>query len=112
MRYAVPVSNGRLAVHFGRCQHFAFIDVDEATKTIVHKELVASPAHEPGLLPAWLAEQGASAVIASGMGSRAQALFGENRIQVILGALEGDPEQIVLDYIQGTLATGDNLCDH
>ena len=112
MRYAVPVSNGKLATHFGHCEHFAFIDVDEATKKIVRKEFVASPGHEPGLLPVWLAEEGASAIIASGMGSRAQALFKENRIQVILGALGDDPEQIVLDYIQGALETGENLCDH
>jgi len=112
MRYAIPVSNGRLAAHFGHCEHFALIDVDEATNTIVRKELVDSPGHQPGLLPVWLAEEGASAVIASGMGSRAQALFRENHIQVIIGALGDDPGQIVLDYIQDALATGDNICDH
>ena len=112
MRYAVPVSNGKLAAHFGHCEHFAFIDIDEATNSIVSKELVASPGHQPGLLPVWLAEEGVSAVIAGGMGSRAQALFRENRIHVIVGALGHDPEQIVLDYIRGTLATGDNVCDH
>jgi ATP-binding protein involved in chromosome partitioning len=112
MRYAVPVSNGKLAAHFGHCEHFAFIDVDESTKAIVSKELVASPGHQPGLLPEWLAEEGVSTVIAGGMGSRAQALFRENRIQVVVGAMGHNPEQIVLDHIQGTLATGDNVCDH
>ena len=112
MRFAIPVSNGRLAAHFGHCEHFAIIDVDEATKTIVRKELVAAPVHQPGLLPVWLAEEGASAVIAGGMGSRAQALFRENNIDVIIGALADDPEQVVLDYVRGALATGDNICDH
>jgi len=112
MRYAVPVSNGKLAAHFGHCEHFALIDVDEATKAIVSKELVASPGHQPGVLPEWLAEEGVSTVIAGGMGSRAQALFRENRIQVVIGATGHNPEQIVLDHIQGTLATGDNICDH
>ena len=112
MRYAIPVSNGRLAAHFGHCEHFALIDVDEARTVIVRKELVASPGHQPGLLPVWLAEEGVAAVIAGGMGSRAQALFRENRIEVIVGALEDDPEQVVLDYLGGMLATGDNICDH
>jgi len=112
MRFAVPVTNGRLAAHFGHCEHFAFIDVDETTKTVVSKELVDSPGHQPGLLPVWLAEEGVAAVIAGGMGSRAQALFRENRIHVVVGTLGDDPEQIVLDYIQGTLATGNNVCDH
>jgi len=26
--------------------------------------------------------------------------------------LSDDPEQAVLDYIKGELATGDNICDH
>jgi hypothetical protein len=68
--------------------------------------------HQPGFLPAWLAEEGVSAVIASGMGSRARALFNENRIEVVVGVLGDDPEKAVLDYIKGELATGDNICDH
>ena len=112
MRYAVPVSDGRLASHFGHCEHFALIDVDVATKTIVSKEIVASPGHQPGFLPGWLAEEGVAAVIAGGMGSRAQSLFQENRIQVIVGAREGEPEQLVMEHLQGMLVTGDNICDH
>ena len=112
MRFAIPVSGGMLSPHFGHCEQFALIDVDEAKKTIVEKQFVASPGHEPGLLPVWLAEQGVSAIIAGGMGSRAQALFQENRIAVILGAMENDPEKAVLSYLSGSLATGDNICDH
>ena len=112
MRYAVPVSNGSLAAHFGHCEHFALLDVDEGAKEITGSELVASPGHQPGLLPAWLAEQGVAVVIAGGMGSRAQMLFQENRIQVVVGALGDNPEQIVLAHLKGELATGENVCDH
>jgi len=112
MRYAIPVSDGVVATHFGHCEHFALIDVDEARKAVVGREIIPSPGHEPGLLPVWLAEKGVSVIIASGMGSRAQNLFKQNRIRVIIGTLEGDPERAVLDYISGTLATGDNICDH
>lgn len=112
MRYAVPVSDSKVATHFGHCSHFALIDVDETRNVIMRKEIVASPGHQPGLLPAWLAEEGASVVIASGMGSRAQGLFRQNRIQVVTGTLEDDPEKVVLDYIRGILAAGDNPCDH
>ena len=112
MKYAVPVSSGKLATHFGHCQQFALIDVDETTKTIVNQEFIASPGHEPGLLPVWLAEQGVSVIIASGMGSRAQGLFRQNRIEVIINVVEANPEKIVLDYIGGTLKIGDDVCDH
>ena len=112
MRYAVPVSSGGLSTHFGHCEHFALIDVDEERKEILRKELVPSPGHQPGLLPEWLAEQGVSVVIAGGMGSRAQSLFNQNHIEVVIGALESDPEKAVVSHLSGALATGGNICDH
>ncbi|MCK4863372.1 MAG: hypothetical protein KAS25_03700, partial [Dehalococcoidales bacterium] len=56
--------------------------------------------------------QGVSVVIAGGMGSRAQGLFQQNGIGVIIGAIESDPEKAVLSYLNGALATEDNICDH
>jgi ATP-binding protein involved in chromosome partitioning len=112
MRYAIPVSGGVLSPHFGHCEQFALIDVDEDKKEIIKKELVPSPAHEPGLLPKWLAEQGVNLVIAGGMGPRAQDLFQQNNIGVIIGTMESDPEKAVQNHLKGQLATGDNICDH
>jgi ATP-binding protein involved in chromosome partitioning len=112
MRYAIPVSGGMVSLHFGHCEHFALIDVDEDRKEIIRKELVPSPGHQPGLLPEWLAEQGVAFVIAGGMGSRAQSLFQQSHIGVIIGILENDPEKAVLSYLNSQLATGDNICDH
>ena len=112
MRYAVPISGGKIATHFGHCEQFALIDVDEARNVIVGKGIVDSPGHQPGLLPVWLAEEGASVIIASGMGSRAQELFRQNRIKVVINVLGSDPEKVVLDYIRGTLEVGGDVCDH
>jgi ATP-binding protein involved in chromosome partitioning len=112
VRYAIPVSDGLVSMHFGHCEQFALIDIEEGSGKILNKELVPSPGHQPGVLPQWLAEQGVSVVIASGMGSRAQSLFEQSRIKVVIGALEGDPEKAVLSYLDGKLDTGDNICDH
>jgi ATP-binding protein involved in chromosome partitioning len=112
MKYAVPVSGGVMCSHFGHCEHFALIDVDEIKKEIIRKELIPAPEHQPGLLPPWLAERGVTHIIAGGMGMRAQKLFWENGIQVVVGALENDPEKAVLSYLEGSLATGGNICDH
>jgi predicted Fe-Mo cluster-binding NifX family protein len=112
MRYAVPVSGGVMCPHFGHCEHFALIDVDETKREITKKELIPSPEHQPGLLPRWLAERGATHIIAGGMGRRAQSLFQESGIQVVVGALENDPEKAVLSHLSGSLATGGNICDH
>ena len=112
MKYAVPVSGGLVSPHFGRCEQFALFDIDEEGKEVIKKEFIASPGHEPGLLPGWLAEQGVSVVIASGMGSRAQSLFSQSRIKVVVNVLESDPERAVRDYLAEKLELGDEACDH
>jgi ATP-binding protein involved in chromosome partitioning len=112
MKYAVPVSGGVMCSHFGHCEYFALIDADEVKKEIIKKELIPAPEHQPGLLPPWLAQQGVKCVIAGGMGMNAQNLFSNHSIKVIVGALEGDPEKAVLNYLNGKLTTGGNVCDH
>jgi ATP-binding protein involved in chromosome partitioning len=112
MRIAVPLAQGRLAMHFGHCEQFVLIDVDEEHKGIGHKEIVTAPDHQPGLLPRWLAEKGVQVVIAGGMGRRALGLFGEHGIEVAVGAPADSPENLVSQYLAGTLKTGENVCDH
>ena len=112
MKIAIPVTNGRLSMHFGHCHQFALVDVDEAGKQAVNTTFLAPPAHQPGVLPQWLHEQGAEVIIAGGMGRRAQQLFAQNGIQVVVGAPDDTPENIVAAYLNGKLALGDNICDH
>jgi predicted Fe-Mo cluster-binding NifX family protein len=112
MRIAIPLADGRLSLHFGHCECFALVDVDPVAKTIVGREDLASPPHQPGLLPPWLAQRGANVIIAGGMGQRAQGLFAQQGIQVVVGAPPETPEQLVGDYLAGTLVSGENLCDH
>ncbi|HBG49416.1 MAG TPA: ATPase [Cyanobacteria bacterium UBA9971] len=112
MKFAIPTNNGKLCLHFGHCEVFTFIEADETSKTIIDKEEITPPPHEPGILPPWVAKNGANVIIAGGMGMRAQQLFTEQGIKVIVGASEIDPEKLVLEYLNGTLVTGANTCDH
>jgi len=112
MKIAIPVVNGKLSMHFGHCQVFVLIEVDEAKKEILNEEQLVPPAHEPGLLPRWLAEQKVSIIIAGGMGQMAQGLFTQNGIKVVVGAGSKSPKELVLDYLNNALETGSNLCDH
>lgn len=112
VKYAVPMSGGSVSAHFGHCEQFTLIDVDEVNKKILNKKTVNSPGHEPGLLPKWLAQQGVDLIIAGGMGTRAQDLFQQNKIGVIVGVVESDPEKAVSSYLRGTLNAGNNMCDH
>ncbi len=112
MRIAIPMAEGKLSMHFGHCEQFALLDVDTQTKTIVGRKDVDPPAHEPGILPPWLAGQGVHLVITGGMGQRAQQMFMAQGIKVLVGASSEAPERIVAEYLAGTLQVGGNVCDH
>ncbi|NMC20660.1 MAG: ATPase [Thermogutta sp.] len=112
MKIAIPLANGRLAMHFGHCAEFALVDVDEAARRHRGTTILAAPPHEPGLLPQWLHDQGADVIIAGGIGGRAQQLFAEKGIRVVYGAPSDTPEALVNAFLDGTIVRGENLCDH
>ena len=112
MKIAIPTANEKLCAHFGHCQTFTMIAVDPASKKITGAESLVPPEHAPGVYPKWLADQGANVIIAGGMGGRAQQLFEQNGIKVVVGASGDDPKAIVQSYLDGKLTTGANLCDH
>jgi predicted Fe-Mo cluster-binding NifX family protein len=74
--------------------------------------MITPPPHEPGVLPKWIAELGVKVVIAGGMGQRAQQLFNEHQVKVIAGASMDSPENLAIAYLNNTLQTGTNACDH
>ena len=110
MKFAVPLANGKLTEHFGHCREFALIEVAE--NEILNKQILLPPPHEPGVLPSWLHELGADVIIAGGMGQRAIGLFSEKGIKVVTGAPSLDPDELVKQYLNHTLATSGNVCDH
>ena len=112
MKFAIPVTNGKLSSHFGHCEQFAVIDTDDNNKTIKNTEYHSPPAHEPGAFPKWLSGMSVDIIIGGGMGQRAQQLFTQNNIIVIVGAPDDTPEKLVEQYLNGTLHCGQNVCDH
>ena len=109
-RIAIPLENGILCSHFGHCQQFAIIDAENSS--ISGETLVTPPPHEPGLLPAWLAEKGVTDVIAGGMGQRAINLFNQQNINVFAGAQLKGHKELANDLLNNSLAAGANYCDH
>jgi len=112
MRIAVPLAQGKLSLHFGHCDQFAIFDIDGETSKVTNRKDATPPAHEPGVLPRWLHENNVNVIIAGGMGQRAQQLFVQNNIKVVIGASGQSPEELVSAYLRDTLETGDNICDH
>ncbi len=110
MRIAMPVFNGELATHFGHASEFMMFDTDDTGVT--DSRSATPPVHAPGVLPAWLKENGVDVVLAGGMGNRAQALFQEAGIRVISGIVASDPTTVVNDFLADRIQTGENPCAH
>jgi predicted Fe-Mo cluster-binding NifX family protein len=109
-KVAVPLAEGRLTNHFGHCEQFAIVNVQDGK--IDGKEIITPPPHEPGLLPRWLGDRGVSLILAGGMGQRALQLFSERNIHVVTGAPSLEPEELIRQYLAGELTAGANVCDH
>ncbi len=110
MRIAIPANNGHLCAHFGHAPEFAIIDVINGKIESVN--YLIPPPHEPGILPAWMHELQVDVIICGGMGMRAQQFFNQYGIQVVVGAPEMPVEEVVKQYLAGTLEVGENICNH
>ena len=109
-KIAVPVAGGMLSSHFGHCEEFLFAAVEngKVTKT----ENLVPPPHEPGVIPNWLAQQGATVVLVGGMGERAQDILQSRGVAVVCGVQSDKPLEIVDLYLKRNLKVGDNACNH
>jgi predicted Fe-Mo cluster-binding NifX family protein len=112
MKIALPLKDGLVSGHFGHPECFSLVSVDSASREILGEERITPPPHEPGLLPRWLAEQGANVVLAGGVGHRAVVLLETSGIEVLTGVPEMTAEEAVRLWLDGTLKTADNSCDH
>lgn len=109
-KISIPVENGVLSGHFGHAKEFALVEVKDGE--IVKSELLVPPPHEPGVLPKWLAELGATDILAGGMGQQAIQLFLNNHINVFVGVAQKPFLELVNDLLSNTLESGANYCDH
>ena len=110
MKFAIPTLNNQLTAHFGHCERFAIVYVEN--NKVVKEESINPPVHQPGVYPKFLADHGVQVIIAGGMGQRALELFAQNNIEVRMGVQDGTPKALVEDYLNQNLQTGQNLCDH
>ncbi len=110
MKFAIPMYNGQITAHFGHCEKFAIIETKD--NQVISEEMVTPPFHQPGVYPQFLAEQNVKVIIAGGMGQKAQDLFAQNNIEVFMGVASGTSKELVENYLNNQLKTGQNLCDH
>jgi ATP-binding protein involved in chromosome partitioning len=112
MKIFIPLMNGELTPHFGHCEEFAVITLEDPKGDIQTSERIKGPAHEPGSLPRFLIDQGASLVIAGGMGGRARDMLVAKGIEVVVGGPSKSPEEVVALWQEGEIGGGENQCNH
>jgi predicted Fe-Mo cluster-binding NifX family protein len=106
-RIAIPTEGTTVSEHFGRCPHFTIADIDQGS--MVKKESIRNPEHQPGMLPSFLKGRGVACVIARGMGTRATHLFAQAGIETIVG-VSGSVDEVIQQFIEGSLKGSGEPC--
>ncbi len=109
-KIALPATDNMLSMHFGHCQHFKIYHVDG--DKVIKEETFDAPKHSTGALPNWLANQEITDLIVGGIGHKAIEFLNQYKINVFVGASMKDTKDLVADYLEGTLETNANFCDH
>ncbi|MCF6185836.1 MAG: hypothetical protein L3J56_14665 [Bacteroidales bacterium] len=108
-RVAIPISQNELSEFFGECNHYEIFEID---KKIVNRKLVEIPFNMTILkLPEWLKNQGVTDVIAYKVNKQIISLFASNKVNVFVGVHKKSPQNLIDDYLQGTLESDKNIIE-
>ncbi|MGM0608547.1 MAG: iron-sulfur cluster carrier protein MrpORP [Candidatus Muiribacteriota bacterium] len=111
-KIGIPLENKALSMHFGHCEKFFIAEVDKKSKKVLKTSWLTPPEHKPEVIPKWLNELEVSVIITGGMGPRAVELFKSFKIDTIIGVEVDKPDNIIKDYLKGTLSRSTNACNH
>ncbi len=109
VKIAVPVAGEQFCEHFGAAEGFYIFESDGEDRLMEHR--FPAPAHQPGAFPAWLRSLGVSAVLAGGMGPRAQQMLQSAGIDLVLGISGGTPRRLVQSFLKGELVSQGSSCE-
>ena len=107
MKIAISTDSVNVCAHFGRAPEFTFVTIDD--DQIIEKKVLQNPGHSVGSIPQFINQQGATWMIAGGMGHRAQTFFNQYGIEVIVG-VSGKIDDVIKKILDGTLEGGESLC--
>jgi predicted Fe-Mo cluster-binding NifX family protein len=107
-RVAISADDNRgldsvVSPHFGRCPYYVLVDLEG--REVRQVGAVENPYyghHQPGQVPAFIERQGASVMLAGGMGRRAIGLFQQCGIEPVTGAT-GSVRHALEQYLGGAL---------
>jgi len=109
-KIAIPTSNGVLWQHFGKAPQVTIVSIEDGA--VKESEVYESPAHEHGAMPRFIASHGCTDVICGGLGNGAVNMLQQLGIQVHAGAPALPVEELLKQYLDGTIVYGDGSCHH
>jgi predicted Fe-Mo cluster-binding NifX family protein len=107
MKIAIATDKDYVSQHFGRCERYTIAEIKDGE--VISREEVDAPAHEKGVLPDFISQFGVDTVIVGGMGRRAQDIFRNKGVEIIIG-VSGSIDEVIENLISGELVIGDNTC--
>lgn len=109
MKIAVAVENNQVCGHFGHSPSFSFYEIEDGK--VVSVTNIQSPGKGHGILPEFIAENGATAVLVGGMGAGAVSGCQSKGIEVVMG-VTGNPDDAASLYAKGELKSTGSICSH
>ncbi|MDD2495237.1 MAG: NifB/NifX family molybdenum-iron cluster-binding protein [Tissierellia bacterium] len=111
MKVALPTRNGNIDAHFGHCEYYTVLTVDDVNKEILNCETVESPqgCGCKSNIAQVLAKMGVDLMLAGNMGDGAVNVLHNSGIKVVRGC-SGDVNSVALDYLNGKISDSGDSC--
>jgi predicted Fe-Mo cluster-binding NifX family protein len=107
MKIAISTDGEHVSGHFGRCPSFTIVEIED--NKIKRKEVINNPGHHPGSIPEFLHEKGIDCIVSGGMGRKAEELFRQYNIEIVVG-ITGAIDETLEKIINGSLESEKSLC--
>ena len=109
MKIALPSRDGMIDEHFGHCEYFTVVTVDEGKITTSERLDPPAGCGCKSSIVSDLAQIGVTVMLAGNMGPGAVTVLGSHGIQVFRGC-SGDPKQAVEKWLAGQIRDSGQSC--
>jgi len=109
-KIAIPTNDGVLWPHFGKAPQVTIVTIEDGQ--VKETVVLESPAHEHGAMPRFIAAHGCTDVLCGGLGGGAVNMLNQLGIQVHAGAPAIPIQELLSQYLGGTIIYGDGTCHH
>lgn len=112
MKIALPTRDGRIDSHFGHCEYYTIVEINENNE-VVSKNTLESPVGCgcKSNIAYTLAELGVEVMLAGNMGQGAVNVLSSQNIKVVRGC-SGSIDDVVAGWLKGEVSDNTIVCDH